>query len=75
MISVQTHLLYQNRSLIPDNYKNNANVIGAIINYVFQGENNTKNKDVETIGKKILLKLGRYDNKSKNYIPFINEKK
>ena len=69
------HAVDQNRSLIPDNYKNNANVIGAIINYVFQGENSTKNKDVETIGKKILLKLGRYDNKSKNYIPFINEKK
>ena len=62
-----------NDSLIPDQYKDNANIIGAIVNYVFQGVNSTKNKDVEKIGKNILSKIGRYDKETKQYSPLINQ--
>ena len=64
-----------NLGIVPAKYRNDKDVMGAIVNYVFQGENSTKNKDVEIIGKKILKKEGRYDNESKKYIPLIKEKK
>ena len=46
-------------------YKDDANIFGAIVNYVFQGVNSTKNKDVEKIGNNILSTLGRYDKEKK----------
>lgn len=58
--------------MVPAKYRDNEDIMGAIINYVFQGENTTKNKDVEIIGKRILLKLGRYDKETKQYKPYIN---
>ena len=60
-------------NLIPEVYRGNLNLMGAIINYVFQGENLTKNKNIETIGKRILEKSSRYDDKEKKYRPFIEE--
>ena len=46
---------------------------GAIVNYVFQGENIANNRYVENIGKKILYKEGRYDAKTKKLKPFIEK--
>ena len=43
-----------NFDLIPEEYRENVDVIGAIINYVFQGINSMKNKDVEEIGRQII---------------------
>lgn len=46
----------KNASLIPEKYKVDSNMWGAIVNYVFQGENIANNRYVENIGKKILYK-------------------
>ena len=35
---------------IPDNYRKDTNKMGAILNYVFQGENTTKDKNIDKIG-------------------------
>jgi hypothetical protein len=48
-------------------------VIGAIVNYVFQGVNSTKNKDIEIIGNNILSTLGRYDKDKKQFMPFVGQ--
>ena len=56
---------------IPDNYRKDTNKMGAILNYVFQGENTTKDKNIEKIGQNILSKSGRYDRTNKTYKPFI----
>ena len=56
---------------IPDNYRKDTNKMGAILNYVFQGENTTKDKNIDKIGQNILLKSGRYDRTNKTYKPFI----
>ena len=63
----------ENGSLIPDKYKTDPNVIGAIVNYVFQGVNSTKNKDIEIIGNNILSTLGRYDKEKKQFMPFVGQ--
>ena len=47
--------------------------MGAIINYVFQGVNNTGNKEIENIGNQILFSTGRYDESEKEYKPFIKQ--
>ena len=59
--------------LIPDDYKNDIDVMGAIINYVFQGVNNTGNKEIENIGNQILFNTGRYDESKKEFYPFIKQ--
>ena len=56
---------------IPDNYRKDTNKMGVILNYVFQGENTTKDKNIDKIGQNILLKSGRYDRTNKTYKPFI----
>ena len=56
---------------IPDNYRKDTNKMGAILNYVFEGENTTKDKNIDKIGQNILLKSGRYDRTNKIYKPFI----
>ena len=56
---------------IPDNYRKDTNKTGAILNYVFQGENTTKDKNIDKIGQNILSKSGRYDRTNKTYKPFI----
>ena len=56
---------------IPDNYRKDTNKMGAILNYVFEGENTTKDKNIDKIGQNILLKSGRYDRTNKTYKPFI----
>ena len=56
---------------IPDNYRKDTNKMGAILNYVFQGENTTKDKNIDKIGQNILSKSGRYDRTNKTYKPFI----
>ena len=56
---------------IPDNYRNDTNKMGAILNYVFQGENTTKDKNIDKIRQNILSKSGRYDRTNKTYKPFI----
>lgn len=63
----------KNASLIPEKYKVDSNMWGAIVNYVFQGENIANNRYVENIGKKILYKEGRYDAKTKKLKPFIEK--
>lgn len=47
--------------------------MGAIINYVFQGVNNTGNKEIENIGNQILFNTGRYDESKKKFYPFIKQ--
>lgn len=59
--------------IIPREYRESEDKMGAIINYVFQGEKTTKDKNITRIGQQILKKAGRYDAKSKKYKPFINE--
>ena len=56
---------------IPDNYRKDTNKMGAILNYVFQGENTTKDKNIDKIEQNILSKSGRYDRTNKTYKPFI----
>ena len=56
---------------IPDNYRKDTNKMGAILNYVFQGKNTTKDKNIDKIGQNILSKSGRYDRTNKTYKPFI----
>ena len=56
---------------IPDNYRKDTNKMGAILNYVFQGENTTKDKNIDKIGQNILSKSGRYDRTNKTYKTFI----
>ena len=50
------------RGLIPKRYQNKKDML-SILNVVFQGENPTKNKEILTIGIRILTKV------SKNYDP------
>src|SRR5574344_593650 len=57
--------VFSDMSLVSKKYQKNNNIMGAIINYVFQGVNTTKNMDVETIGNAILKKVGRYDSETK----------
>lgn len=47
--------------------------MGAIVNYVFQGENSTSDKEITRIGKQILQKMERYDKESKRYKPVIED--
>ena len=56
---------------IPDNYRKDTNKMGAILNYVFQGENTTKDKNIDKTGQNILSKSERYDRTNKTYKPFI----
>ena len=67
------YAVQNNGGLIPDKYKDDANIIGAVVNYVFQGVNSTKNKDVEKIGNNILSTLGRYDKEKNQYTYYINQ--
>ena len=46
--------------LIPEEFRNDDKM-GAIVNYVFQGENSTGDKEITRIGKQILQKMERYD--------------
>ena len=50
------------RNLIPPQYQN-QNDLGAIINFVFQGVNETGNKEITSIGILILKEAGMYDSK------------
>jgi len=58
--------------LVPTKYQN-LDDLGAITNFVFQGENNTGNPDITKIGTQILKAKGRYDEKTKRVKPFIEE--
>ncbi len=62
-----------NSTLIPDKYKQDTDIIGAIVNYVFQGINSTNNRDVEIIGNRILFNSGRYDKEKGQYMYFIQQ--
>ena len=42
--------------MVPTKYRNNEDITGAIINYVFQGEKTTKDKNITRIGQMILKK-------------------
>ena len=57
---------------IPSQYLDKNN-LGAIINYVFQGQNSTGDKMITKIGNAILKYIGRYDKKSNKYKPLIQE--
>jgi hypothetical protein len=58
--------------LIPEQYQN-ANDLGAITNFVFQGVNDTGNQDFTKIGTDILNRIGRYDKEAKRAKPLIEE--
>ena len=58
--------------LIPEKFRNDDKM-GAIVNYVFQGENSTGDKEITRIGKQILQKMERYDKESKRYKPVIED--
>ena len=47
--------------------------MGAIINYVFQGVNTTKEQNITRIGQMILKKEGRYDKEANKDKPFIEK--
>ena len=59
--------------IIPQKYRESNDKLGAIVNYVFQGENTTKDQNITKIGQQILNKVGRYDKETKKYKPFIEE--
>ncbi|MCR5696500.1 MAG: hypothetical protein K6G73_05930 [Marinilabiliaceae bacterium] len=59
--------------LIPQKYKESNDKLGAIVNYVFQGVNISKDQNITRIGQQILNKVGRYDKETKKYKPFIEE--
>jgi hypothetical protein len=61
-----------NTDLVPSQYQNN-NDIGAIVNFVFQGVNDTGNKDITKIGTDILKSINRYDTQTKRVKPLIEE--
>lgn len=61
-----------NNGMIPSQYQN-ADDLGAITNFVFQGENSTGNKDITKIGTSILKLMGRYDENTKQVKPLIEE--
>ena len=58
--------------LIPEEFRNDDKM-GAIVNYVFQGENSTGDKEITRIGMQILQKMERYDKESKRYKPVIED--
>ena len=74
----QSNLLQQSfnsvkeSGLVPSQYQN-TNDMGAITNFVFQGVNDTGNSDITTIGTNILKSIGRYDEKTKQVKPLIEE--
>ena len=55
------------RNTIPVKYRNDINRMGAILNFVFQGENTMKDNNIARIGNQILNKIGRHGN------PLINQ--
>jgi RHS repeat-associated protein len=77
-ITQQSSLLQQSYNevmksgLVPSQYQN-LDDLGAITNFVFQGINNTNNQDITKIGTNILMKMGRYDKKTKQVKPLIEE--
>ena len=59
--------------IIPQKYRENKDKMGAIINYVFQGVNTTKEQNITRIGQMILKKEGRYDKEANKDKPFIEK--
>ena len=57
---------------IPKKYQNEDS-IGAIANYVFQGQNTTKDPNIRALGNRVLHHMGRYDKQNKRYKPLIEE--
>jgi len=66
------HVVNENMDLVPSQYQNN-NDLGAIINFVFQGVNNTGNPSITTIGIDILERIERYDPQTQKVRPLILE--
>ncbi len=60
---------------IPQEYleEKEANSIGALINFVFQGQNTTDDKRIEILGSYILFTIGRYDEENKRFKPLIEK--
>ena len=61
-----------NVGIVPPQYQNN-NDIGAIVNFVFQGINNTGNQNITTIGTDILKAIRRYDTQTQTIKPLIEK--
>ena len=59
--------------LIPQKYKESNDKLGAIVNYVFQGVNTTKEQNITKISQQMLKKVGRYDKETKKYRPLIEK--
>ena len=70
--AIQKVLSTAREKLIPQRYCN-ENDLGAIANYVFQGQNSSKDKNIQILGNQILKRMGRYDKKNKRYKPLIEE--
>ena len=78
-IAKQSNMLYESYKavenslgIIDADYQN-TNDIGAIVNFVFQGENITRDPKISQIGTDILKKIGRYDKETGKAKPFIEE--
>lgn len=70
--AIQGVLHEAGQKFIPQKYCN-ENDLGAIANYVFQGKNSTRDKNIQILGNQILKRMGRYDAKNKRYKPLIEE--
>ena len=70
--AIQGVLHEAGQKFIPQKYCN-KNDLGAIANYVFQGKNSTRDKNIQILGNQILKRMGRYDAKNKRYKPLIEE--
>jgi hypothetical protein len=56
--------------LVPLQYIN-KNDLGAIVNFVFQGINDTGNQEISTIGSRILRSINKYDSNTGQVQPFL----
>ena len=64
---------YASKGLLPSQFANDVDKLGNLINYVFQGKNDSNDKKIEIIGKEILKANGRYDEDSNMCETFIEK--
>ena len=65
------NLVNRNANILPKQYQNDTNFFGAVVNYVFQGINALRNRDVEHYGNMILKSINRYDYRQNRPIPLV----
>ena len=72
-LKTSANIVNSHMGLIPQKYKESNDKLGAIVNYVFQGVNTTKEQNITKISQQILKKVGRYDKETKKYRPLIEK--